>query len=184
MSFDFADLKKRMEGALATFQEELKGLRTGRASASLLDNVQVEAYGGMMPLNQLASVSVADARLLTVNVWDRAMAPAVEKAIRIAGLGLNPAGEGQIIRVPTPDLTQERRKELVKIAQKYAEQQRVAIRNIRRDGMDDLKKLEKDGGISEDEIKGKGEEVQKLTDGYIKKVDELLTAKEKDILQI
>jgi ribosome recycling factor len=184
MAFDMNDLKKRMDGALHTFQEEMKGLRTGRASASMLDTVQVEAYGGMMPLNQLASVSVPESRMLVVQVWDRAMAAAVEKAIRIAGLGLNPAAEGQVIRVPTPELSGERRKELVKVAQKYGEQQRVAIRNIRRDGMDDLKKMEKDGGISKDEIAGKSEEVQKVTDSYIKKVDEILVAKEKDIMQI
>ena len=184
MAFNISDLKKRMEGALSTFQDEMKGLRTGRASASMLDHVQVEAYGSMMPLSQLATVSAPEARMLTVQVWDRAMAGAVEKAIRIAGLGLNPAAEGQVIRVPTPELSGERRKELVKVAQKYAEQQRIAIRNIRRDGMDDLKKMEKDRGISKDEIKGKEEEVQKVTDGFIKKIDEMLVAKEKDILQI
>lgn len=184
MAFDINGLKKRMEGALNTFHEEMKGLRTGRASTSMLDSVQVEAYGSMMPLNQLATVSAPEARLLTVQVWDKAMAAAVEKAIRSAGLGLNPAAEGQVIRVPTPDLSEERRKELVKVAHKYAEQQRVAIRNIRRDGMDDLKKMEKDGGVSKDEIAGKGDEIQKLTDGYIKKIDETLGLKEKDIMQI
>lgn len=184
MAFDMNDLKRRMEGALATFHEEMKGLRTGRASTSMLDSIQVEAYGGMMPLNQVATVSVAEARLLTVSVWDKSMAAAVEKAIRIAGLGLNPAAEGTVIRVPTPDLSEERRKDLVKVAHKYAEQQRVAIRNIRRDGMDDLKKLEKDGGVSKDEVHNKGEELQKITDGYIKKIDDTLVTKEKDIMQV
>lgn len=184
MAFDINGLKKRMEGALNTFHEEMKGLRTGRASTSMLDTVQVEAYGSMMPLNQVATVSAPEARLLTVQVWDKSMAAAVEKAIRIAGLGLNPAAEGQMIRVPTPDLSEERRKELVKVAHKYAEQQRVAIRNIRRDGMDDLKKMEKDGGVSKDEIASKGDEIQKLTDGFIKKIDETLALKEKDIMQI
>lgn len=184
MAFDMNSLKKRMEGALNTFHEEMKGLRTGRASTSMLDNIVVEAYGSTMPLNQVGTVSAPEARLLVVNVWDKAMAPAVEKAIRSAGLGLNPAAEGQVIRVPTPELSEERRKELVKVAHKYAEQQRVAIRNIRRDGMDDIKKMEKEGGISKDEIAGKGDEIQKLTDGYIKKIDETLALKEKDIMQI
>ena len=178
------DLSRRMDGALETLKKEFSGLRTGRASTSLLEPVQVDAYGSLMPLNQLASVSAPEARLLSVQVWDKGMVKAVEKAIREANLGLNPQTEGAVIRVPLPQLTQERRAELAKAASKYAEQCRVAIRNVRRDGMDALKKQEKDGKITEDEQKKLSEKVQELTDQHIKKVDEALATKEKDILQV
>lgn len=178
------DLSRRMDGALETLKKEFSGLRTGRASTSLLEPVQVDAYGSLMPLSQLASVSAPEARLLSVQVWDKGMVKAVEKAIREANLGLNPQTEGAVIRVPLPQLTQERRAELAKAASKYAEQCRVAIRNVRRDGMDALKKQEKDGKITEDEQKKLSEKVQELTDQHIKKVDEALATKEKDILQV
>lgn len=181
---DIADLKRRMEGALKTFSQELSGLRTGRASANLLDTVTVEAYGSHMPLNQVASVNVPEPRLITVQVWDKSMIKAVEKGIANANLGLNPATDGQLIRLPIPELSQERRKELCKIAAKYAESTKVAIRNVRRDGMDHLKKLEKDGDISKDEHHSKSEEVQKITDDYIKKVDEMFVGKEKEIMTV
>src|SRR5690606_9133912 len=151
-------------GALSAFQHDLKGLRTGRASVNLLDSVTVEAYGTKMPLNQVATVSVPEARMLSVQVWDHGMTKTVEKAIAGAGLGLNPSSEGNVIRIALPDLSEERRKELVKVAHQFAEKARVAIRNVRRDGMDSFKKLEKDGGISEDEQRRESDEVQKLTD--------------------
>jgi ribosome recycling factor len=178
------EFKKRMDGALGVFKQELQGLRTGRASASLLEPVQVPAYGGEMPLNQVASISVPEPRLIVVNVWDRALASAVDKAIRDANLGVNPQTEGQTIRVPIPALTQERRTELVKLAHKYAEQARVSIRNVRRDGMDKLKKMEKDREISEDEHRSWSEKIQAMTDGHIKDVDGTLAAKEKDIMTV
>lgn len=183
-SADINDIRKRMDGALANFTSELKGLRTGRASVNLLDSVMVEAYGNMMPISQVASVSAPEARLLTVQVWDQGNVKAVEKAIQNAGLGLNPAVDGTLVRIPTPELSEERRKELTKIAAKFAEQTRIAIRNVRRDGMDALKKLEKDGKISKDEHHGKGEDIQKVTDEFIKKIDDLLAAKEKEIMQV
>jgi ribosome recycling factor len=179
---DIPGLRKRMEGAMKTLAHEFSGLRTGRASASLLDSVQVDAYGSMMPLNQLANVNVPEPRLLTVQVWDKGMVKAVEKAISAAGLGLNPAADGQLVRVPIPELSQERRAELIKIAGKYAESGKVAVRNIRRDGNEHFKKLEKDGKVSKDEHQRKSDEIQKLTDEFIKKIDELLAAKEKEIL--
>lgn len=179
-----ADLKRRMEGAIASLQHELGGLRTGRASPALLDSVQVEAYGGRMPINQVATVSVPEARMLSIHVWDKAMVKAVEKAIANAGLGLNPSSDGQYIRVPMPDLSEERRKEMVKVAGKYTETAKVAVRNIRRDGMDSLKKMEKDNHVSEDEHRNHSEEIQRLTDEYVKKLDSMLVAKEKDILQV
>jgi ribosome recycling factor len=177
-------IKQRMEGAVESVRKEFGGLRTGRASTALLDTVQVDAYGSMMPLNQVASVNVPEPRLLSVQVWDKGMAKAVEKAIRDAGLGLNPQADGALIRVPVPELSQERRQELVKVAGKYAEQGRVAVRNVRRDGMDSLKKQEKDGDISEDEHKTQSDKVQQLTDQYIKKIDEMLAAKEKEITTV
>lgn len=183
-TFSLSDLKRRMEGAISVLDQEFAGLRTGRASAGLLEPITVEAYGGTMPLNQLASVNVPEPRLLSVQVWDKSMAKAVEKAIREADLGLNPIAEGQVIRVPIPELTEDRRKELAKIAHKYAEQARVAVRNVRRDGMDTLKRAEKDGEISQDEHHARGEDVQKLTDSYIEKIGEMLAEKEKDILQV
>jgi ribosome recycling factor len=178
------EFKKRMDGALAVFKQELQGLRTGRASASLLEPVQVPAYGGEMPLNQVASISVPEARLIVVNVWDRALASAVDKAIREANLGVNPQTEGQVIRVPIPALTQERRTELVKLAHKYAEQARVSIRNIRRDGLEPLKKKEQKGEISQDQHRKLQTDIQHLTDDYIKKVDETVAQKDKEILQV
>jgi ribosome recycling factor len=181
---DLADLKKRMDSALEVLRKELQGLRTGRASASLLEPIVVEAYGSEMPLTQVATVNVPEPRMLTVQVWDRGLARAVEKAIRSSSLGLNPAVDGQLIRVPLPELTQERRNELVKVAHKYAEQARVAVRNVRRDGMDQLKRLEKDGDISQDEHKHWSDEVQKLTDKHVEAVNQLLEQKEKDILQV
>lgn len=178
------DLRQRMEGALKTLHNEFAGLRTGRASTALLDGIHVEAYGGTMPLNQVASVSVPEPRLLTVQVWDKGMVKAVEKAITQASLGLNPQADGQLIRVPLPELSQERRQELVKIARKYAEEARIAIRNVRRDGMDSAKKQQKDGKISEDELRSQETAIQKMTDDMIKKIDDAVAAKEKDILQV
>ncbi|MCR6632090.1 MAG: ribosome recycling factor [Magnetospirillum sp.] len=173
-----------MDNTVEVLKKEFTGLRTGRAHASLLEPVMVEAYGQSMPLTQCATVGVPEPRMLTVQVWDKGQVKAVEKAIRDSGLGLNPMAEGQMIRVPIPPLNEERRKELQKVAGKYAEQARVAVRNVRRDGMDTLKKLEKDGHISEDEIKKHEKEVQALTDDTIKKIDETLSNKEKEILQV
>jgi ribosome recycling factor len=178
------DLRRRMDGAIEMLRKEFGGLRTGRASASLLEPVHVEAYGSTMALNQVANVNVPEPRLISVQVWDRSMVKAVEKGIRESGLGLNPQTEGQTIRVPIPDLTEERRRELSKVAAKYAEQARVSVRNIRRDGLDPLKKKEKDGEISQDQHRKLQTDIQALTDEYIKKVDDLLTQKEKEILQV
>jgi ribosome recycling factor len=171
-----------MDGAIKTLSHEFSGLRTGRASVNLLDSVMVDAYGSMMPLNQLANVNVPEPRLLTVQVWDKTMVKAVEKGIAAAGLGLNPAADGQLIRVPIPELSQERRAELSKIAGKYAESAKVAVRNIRRDGMEYYKKLEKDGSVSKNEHHHKSDEIQKLTDEFIKKIDDMLAAKTKEIM--
>lgn len=184
MSADEGDLKRRMEGALEALQREFSGLRTGRASTSLLENIQVDAYGAAMPLNQVASVSVPEPRLLTVQVWDNGNIKATEKAIQDAELGLNPQTEGNLIRVPIPELSEERREEMAKVAAKYAEQARIAVRNVRRDGMDTLKRMEKDGEISQDEHRARGEDIQKLTDKHIKLVDELLETKEQEIMQV
>ena len=181
---DLSDVKRRMAGALETLKKELGGLRTGRASANLLDPVMVEAYGQKMPLSQVGSVSVPEPRLITVQVWDKGQVKAAEKAIREAGLGLNPMTDGALIRIPLPDLTQERRQELVKLAGKYAEQARVSVRNVRRDGMDLLKAAEKKHQISQDEHRKHSDEVQALTDSNIKKIDETLATKEKEILQV
>lgn len=178
------DLQRRMESTLDVVRKEYAGLRTGRANANLLDPVQVEAYGNSVPLNQCGTVGVPEPRMLTVQVWDRSLVKAVEKAIRDAGLGLNPQTDGQTVRVPIPDLNEERRRELVKIAAKYAEQGRIAVRNVRRDGLDVLKRQEKDGDISQDEQRRIQQEVQSLTDDFIKKVDDLFAAKEKEILQV
>lgn len=175
-------LRKRMEGAMKQLAHEFSGLRTGRASTNMLDSVMVEAYGSMTPLNQLANINVPESRLLTVQVWDKTMVKAVEKGIAAAGLGLNPQADGQLIRVPIPELSQERRSELVKVAGKYAEASKVAVRNIRRDGMDHFKKLEKDGKVSKDDHQRKSDEIQKLTDEFIKKMDDALAAKEKEIM--
>ncbi len=178
------EFSRRMDGALEALHKEFAGLRTGRASAHLLDQIKVTAYGSVMPLNQVGTVNVPEPRMITVQVWDRGLTREVEKAIRDAGLGLNPASDGQLVRVPIPELSQERRAELSKIAHKYAEQARVAVRNVRRDGMEFLKKQEKDGKISEDEHRKLHDEVQKLTDGHVKKVDDQLAAKEKEIMQV
>lgn len=183
-SFDLADLRRRMEGALEVLKREYGGLRTGRASVNLLDPINVEAYGSQMPLSQLATVSVPESRLITVQVWDKSMTKAVETAIRDGGLGLNPMSEGQLIRVPIPELTEERRKELAKVAHKYAEDARVAVRNVRRDGMDNLKRMEKDGDISEDQHRQNSDEVQSLTDAIIKTIGETMEQKEQEILQV
>ena len=184
MSADESDLKRRMDGALEALKRDFAGLRTGRASTSLLENIQVDAYGAAMPLNQVASVSVPEPRLLTVQVWDNGNIKATEKAIMDAELGLNPQTEGNLIRVPIPELSEERREEMTKVAAKYAEQGRIAIRNVRRDGMDTLKKMQKDNEISQDEQRDRGEDIQKLTDAHIKIVDELLEAKEQEIMQV
>ncbi len=184
MSYDKKDLERRMEGAIGSLQSELQGLRTGRASMNLLDTVQVPAYGSTVPMNQVGSVSVMDARMLAVNIWDKSLVGAADRAIRDAGLGLNPVVDGQNLRIPIPPLNEERRLELTKVAGKYAESARVAVRNVRRDGMDALKKMEKDGDISEDQSRSSSDEVQKLTDTYVKKVDEVLKAKEAEIMQV
>jgi ribosome recycling factor len=181
MTADIKELEKRMHGAMDALKKELGGLRTGRASVNLLDPVMVDAYGQRMPLNQVGTVSAPEPRLLAVNVWDKGLVVLVAKAIREAGLGLNPSPDGQLVRVPIPELTAERRAELAKLAHKYAEQGRVAVRNVRRDGMESLKKLEKDHKISQDEHRQKADEVQKLTDRYVKQVDEVLAHKEKEI---
>src|SRR5262245_14733246 len=181
MSADLKELEKRMQSAMEGLRKELGGLRTGRASVHLLEPVMVEAYGQRMPLNQVGTISAPEPRLLTVNVWDKGLVVSTAKAIREAGLGLNPATDGQLVRVPIPELTSERRAELAKLAHKYAEQGRVAVRNVRRDGMEALKKAEKDHKISQDEHRHKADEVQKLTDRFVKQVDEVLTHKEKEI---
>ena len=181
MTADIKELEKRMQGAMDALKKELGGLRTGRASVNLLDPVMVDAYGQRMPLNQVGTVSAPEPRLLAVNVWDKGLVVSVAKAIREAGLGLNPSPDGQLVRVPIPELTAERRAELAKLAHKYAEQGRVAVRNVRRDGMEALKKLEKDHKISQDEHRQKSDEVQKLTDRYVKQVDDVLAHKEKEI---
>jgi ribosome recycling factor len=178
------DMKKRMDGALKNLQTEFSGLRTGRASAHLLDPIEVDAYGSRVPLNQVASVSVPEARMLSVQVWDKGMVSAVDKAIRSSGLGLNPQVDGTLLRLPIPELSQDRRKELSKIAAKYAENTRIAIRNIRRDTIDLVKKLEKSSEVSEDHSKKYQEDIQKATDDFIKKVDEALKAKEVDIMKV
>jgi ribosome recycling factor len=182
--FKLEDYKKRMDGALTALSHEFGGLRTGRASPSLLDPIQVEAYGAVSPLNQVASVTVPEPRMISVQIWDKAVVSAVDKAIRASNLGLNPIVDGQTLRIPIPPLTGERRTELAKIASKYAEQARVAVRNVRRDAMDQLKKLEKDHAISEDEHKRLSAEVQKATDDHIKKIDEALKHKEDEITQV
>ncbi|MDQ4419668.1 ribosome recycling factor [Sphingobium sp. DEHP117] len=180
--FDKADLERRMKGAVESLKGDLSGLRTGRANVSLLDPVNVEVYGAHMPLNQVATVSAPEPRMLSVQVWDRSNVTPVEKAIRSAGLGLNPITDGQTLRLPIPDLTEERRKELAKLASQYAEKARIAVRNVRRDGNDNLKVDEKKGEISEDERKRSETDVQKLTDSTIAEIDAALAHKEKEIL--
>ena len=181
---DLDDIERRMNGALEVLKQEFGGLRTGRASASLLEPVLVAAYGSQMPLNQLATISVPESRLLTVQVWDKGMVKAVEKAIQSAGLGLNPSVEGQLVRVPIPELNEERRVEMTRVAGKYAEQARVAVRNVRRDGMDKLKKMEKEGDLSQDDQHLYGDEIQSMTDRIIAQLDEALATKETEIMQV
>jgi ribosome recycling factor len=183
-TFSLDELKARMHKSVVALKEELAGLRTGRASTSLLEPIQVEAYGSRMPLNQVATVTVPEPRMLNVQVWDRSMAGAVEKAIRDSGLGLNPAAEGQMIRVPLPELNEERRRELTKVAHNYAEQARVAVRHIRRDGMDALKKAEKDGDMGQDDARAQSELVQKATDAAVSDIDAILVTKEQEIMQV
>lgn len=178
------DMKRRMDGAIGSLDHDLRGLRTGRASVSLLDGVTVEVYGSKMPMDQVGTVSAPEARMLTVQVWDQNNVDSVVKSITNSGLGLNPSPAGNIIRVPLPELTEERRKELAKVASQYAEKCRIAVRNVRRDVMDSLKKKEKDGEISKDEQHDYGQEIQKITDEYVKKVDESLAKKEKDIMEV
>jgi ribosome recycling factor len=178
------ELDRRMNGAISTLKTELSGLRTGRASAALLDPVKVEAYGNSVPISQVGSIGTPEARMITVQVWDKSLAKAVDKAIRDAGLGLNPQMDGQLLRIPLPELNEERRKELSKLAAKYAEAARIAVRNVRRDGNDLLKKLEKDGKISQDDQHTKGDELQKLTDDHIKTIDAALHNKEQEIMQV
>jgi len=184
MTFNIADLQRRMQGSLQTLRHEFAGLRTGRATTSLLDPVQVVAYGQSMPLNQVATVSVAEARMLAVQVWDKGMVTAVDKAIRDANLGLNPTVEGQVLRIRIPELNEQRRKELAKIAHKYAEEAKIAVRHVRRDGIDQLKKMVKDKAISEDDEKRFTGDVQKATDKAVGEVDTVLAAKEKEIMQV
>ena len=178
------DLARRMKGAIEVLKHEFGGLRTGRASASLLEPINVEAYGSAMPMAQVGTINVPEPRMITVQVWDKANVKATEKAIRESDLGLNPQVDGQLIRVPIPELNEERRVELTKIAHKYAEQARVAVRNVRRDGMDKLKRMEKDGELSQDEQRDQSEEIQTLTDSHIKQIDEALASKEEEILQV
>ena len=178
---DLNELRKRMEGAIASLKSEFSGLRTGRATASLVEPIDVDAYGSKMPMTQVGTISVPEPRMISINVWDKGLVGAVEKAIREAGLGINPVVDGQHVRVPIPPLTEERRKELVKIAAKYAEQTKVAIRNVRREGMEAIKKVE---GVGEDEQKKMSEDVQKLTDELVKAVDEALSTKEAEIMQV
>jgi len=184
MSYDEADLTRRMEGALNNLSQEFSGLRTGRASVNLLDAVQVMAYGSSVPISQVGSISVPEARMLSVNIWDKSVVEAADKAIRNSGLGLNPVVDGTNLRIPIPPLNEERRVELTKVAGKYTEAARVSIRNVRRDGMDALKKMEKDGDISKDEQKAFEADVQKLTDQFVSRVDEALKAKEVEIMQV
>jgi ribosome recycling factor len=183
-AFDLADVKRRMQGALNTLKQELGGLRTGRASANLVEPIHVDAYGSSMPMNQVASVSVPEPRLISIQVWDASVVKAVEKAIRDSNLGLSPSTEGQVVRIRIPELNQERRQELVKVAHKYAEVARIAVRHVRRDGLDNLKKLQKDGHVSEDEIKRHEGEVQKATDQAITDIDQTLAVKEKEVMSV
>lgn len=184
MSADPKDLKRRMDGAIEALRKEFSGLRTGRASTALLEHVYVEAYGSKMPMTQVGTVSVPEPRMLTVQVWDNSLIKEAEKAIRESDLGLNPQTEGNLIRVPLPELSEERRVELTKVAAKFGEQARIAVRNVRRDGMDTLKKNEKDKEISKDEHRDRGEEIQKLTDAHIEIIDKMLSEKEQEILQV
>jgi ribosome recycling factor len=182
--FDLKEIERRMRGALTVLKQEFGGLRTGRANMSLLDPIMVNAYGSQMPLNQLATINVPESRLITVQVWDRSQVGAVERAIRESDLGLNPVVEGQLLRLPIPELNEERRHEIAKVAHKYTEQARVAVRNVRRDGMEHLKRMEKDGDIGKDEHHSLSTKVQDLTDKIIKEIDETLASKEAEIMQV
>ncbi len=184
MSVDTDDIGNRMNKAIEVLRHEFGGLRTGRASASLLDPVVVNAYGSNMPIAQVGTISVPEPRMISVQVWDKANAKAVEKAIRDAGLGLNPQADGTLVRIPIPELNEQRRKELTKVAGKYAEDAKIAVRNVRRDGMDGLKKMQKDGHVSEDEVALWQEEIQELTDKSIERIDEVLATKQKEIMQV
>ncbi|MEK9644694.1 MAG: ribosome recycling factor [Alphaproteobacteria bacterium] len=181
---DIADIQRRMKGAYEVLKDEFGGLRTGRASPALLEPIQVDAYGSKMSMNQVGTISAPDARLLSVQVWDKGLLTSVEKAIRESDLGLNPQTEGNVVRVPVPQLSEERRAEMAKVAGKYAEQARVAVRNVRRDGIDMLKKMEKDGEISQDEQHAWADEIQELTDKTIKEIDEAVKVKEEEIMQV
>lgn len=182
--YDIDDLKRRMDGAVVSFKNDLSGLRTGRASASLLDPIMVEAYGQSMPLNQVGTVNVPESRMIVVQVWDKAMVAGVEKAIRDSNIGINPVVDGTNLRLPMPELNEERRRELVKVGHQYAESARVAARHVRRDGMELLKKLEKDKDIGQDDARVESDKVQKLTDDAIAEIDKLLAAKEVEIMQV
>jgi ribosome recycling factor len=182
--YDKEDMNRRMNGAVATLKQEFAGLADRTRQPALLDPVTVEAYGNTMPINQVGTVSAPEPRLITVQVWDKGLAKAVDKAVRDAGLGLNPQLDGQLLRIPLPELNEERRKELVKLAHKYAEQGRIAVRNVRRDGMEVLKKLEKDHKISQDEQHKLGEDLQKLTDAHIRDIDQAMHSKEQEIMQV
>lgn len=178
------DLRKRMDGAINSFNGDLAGLRTGRASTSMVDGILVDAYGQKMPLDQVGSISVPEARMISIQVWDKGLVVAVEKSIHESGLGLNPQVDGELIRIPIPELNEERREELSKIAGKYAEQAKISIRNVRRDGMDEIKKIEKEGSVGKDRAKDLEGEVQDLTDDYIKRIDDILSQKESEIRQV
>ncbi len=178
------DIERRMRGAIEALKHEFAGLRTGRASTAILEPITVEVYGAHMPLNQVATISVPEARMLSVQVWDRNNVAAVDKAIRSSGLGLNPQTEGTVLRIPIPELSEERRHELTKVAGKYAEQARIAVRNVRRDGMEEIKRLEKAGELSEDDAHRWSEKVQKMTDDMIHQIDDMLTQKDEEILQV
>lgn len=183
-TFDLADVKRRMDGAVQSFKGDLASLRSGRASANMLDPIMVEAYGARTPLSQLATVSVPEARLLSVQVWDRGMVNAVDKAIRESDLGLNPQTEGAVLRIRIPELNEQRRKEMVKVAHKYAEESKIAVRHVRRDAIDIIKKVEKDGAFTKDDVTRQSDQVQKTTDQHITEIDQALAAKEKEILQV
>ena len=181
---DIDDINRRMDGAIEVLRKEFAGLRTGRASPSLLEPVTVEAYGAQMPINQVATIAAPEPRMLTVQVWDKSMVQSAEKAIRDAGLGLNPMSEGQLIRVPIPELNEERRQELSRVAARYTEQAKIAVRNVRRDGMDKLKRMEKAGDLSQDDQHTWSAEIQKMTDGHVEKIEGMLTQKQQDIMQV
>jgi ribosome recycling factor len=181
---DLNEIKRRMDGAISAFKGDIASLRTGRASANILDPVTVDAYGSRVPLNQVANITIPESRMLSVSVWDKSMVSAVDRAIRESNLGLNPIMDGQNLRIPLPELNEERRKSLVKVAHEYAEKAKVAIRNVRRDGMDGLKKAEKDGALGQDDVRSQSERVQKMTDESISDIDRLLIDKEKEIMQV